>query len=68
MSEQRDALPLDTLVPLATELEPPVLHPLAGCARVVRKCICAGGEIPFYCPAHGRVENPNWPLLKWRDQ
>ena len=28
---------------------------------MVLKCICAGGKVPFYCPAHGRVENPNWP-------
>jgi hypothetical protein len=23
-----------------------------------------GAEVPFYCPVHGRLENPNWPLLK----
>ena len=23
-----------------------------------------GKEVPFYCPVHGRVRNPNWPLLK----
>jgi hypothetical protein len=31
---------------------------------MVLECICEGREIPFYCPAHGRVENPNWPLLE----
>jgi len=34
------------------------------------ECICAGREVPFYCPLHGWVENPSWPLLKrkcWRD-
>ena len=31
---------------------------------MVRKCSCPGTEVPFYCPVHGRVENPNWPLLK----
>jgi hypothetical protein len=29
-----------------------------------RECRCPGREVPFYCPAHGRVENPNWPMLK----
>jgi len=29
----------------------------------VRTCICAGSEVPFYCPRHGRVENPDWPPL-----
>ena len=28
------------------------------------KCICPGKQVPFYCPVHGGVENPNWPLLK----
>jgi hypothetical protein len=28
------------------------------------KCVCPGEEVPFYCPVHGRVGNPNWPLLK----
>jgi hypothetical protein len=27
-------------------------------------CICPGNHVPFYCPKHGCVENPNWPLLK----
>jgi hypothetical protein len=31
---------------------------------LARECKCPGAEVPFYCPAHGRVENPNWPLLK----
>ena len=30
------------------------------------KCICPGSKVPFYCPVHGRVENPNWPGLKLR--
>jgi hypothetical protein len=30
------------------------------------KCICPGNKVPFYCPVHGRVENPNWPGLKLR--
>jgi len=29
-----------------------------------RRCVCAGKEVPFYCPIHGAVENPEWPLLK----
>jgi hypothetical protein len=28
------------------------------------KCICPGNKVPFYCPVHGRVENPNWSGLK----
>jgi hypothetical protein len=28
------------------------------------KCICPGNRVPFYCPKHGSVENPDWPLLK----
>jgi hypothetical protein len=28
------------------------------------KCICPGNKVPFYCPVHGRVENPNWSELK----
>jgi hypothetical protein len=31
---------------------------------VKRECICPGNKVPFYCPVHGRVENPNWPPLK----
>ena len=31
---------------------------------MVLMCNCPGTEVPFYCPVHGRVENPNWPLLK----
>jgi hypothetical protein len=27
-------------------------------------CTCPGNEVPFDCPRHGAVENPNWPLLK----
>jgi hypothetical protein len=27
-------------------------------------CTCPGNVVPFYCRKHGRVENPNWPLLK----
>jgi hypothetical protein len=30
------------------------------------KCICPGNKVPFYCPIHGRVENPNWSELKLR--
>ena len=30
------------------------------------KCICPGNKVPFYCPVHGRVENPNWSGLKLR--
>jgi hypothetical protein len=30
------------------------------------KCICPGNKVPFYCPVHGRVENPNWPGLNVR--
>ena len=37
---------------------------LQNCEPMVVKCICPGGDVPFYCPAHGRVENPDWPLLK----
>lgn len=29
-----------------------------------KQCICPGKEVPFYCPVHGAVENPEWPLLK----
>src|SRR5215831_14757971 len=32
------------------------------------KCICPGNKVPFYCPVHGRVENPNWPPLKETDR
>jgi hypothetical protein len=28
------------------------------------ECICPGNKVPFYCPVHGRVENPNWSELK----
>jgi hypothetical protein len=28
------------------------------------RCVCPGNQVPFYCPVHGGVENPNWPLLK----
>ncbi len=28
-----------------------------------KRCICPGKEVPFYCPIHGAVENPDWPLL-----
>src|SRR5262249_44378860 len=28
------------------------------------RCVCPGNQVPFYCPAHGGVENRNWPLLK----
>ena len=40
-----------------------VEHSLPTSEPPVRKCICPGGKVPFYCSAHGRVENPNWPLL-----
>jgi len=40
-----------------------VEHSLPTSEPLVRKCICPGGKVPFYCPAHGRVENSNWPLL-----
>ena len=34
-----------------------------------RECICPGNKVPFYCPVHGRVENPNWPpLMKETDR
>jgi hypothetical protein len=67
MSEHHNALPLDPLGPLPIQLERhlrSVVHTLANNKRALRKCTCAGGEVPFYCRAHGRVENPNWPLLK----
>jgi hypothetical protein len=41
-----------------------VKHPLPNSKPMLPKCICPGGNVPFYCPVHGRVENPNWPLLK----
>ncbi len=28
-----------------------------------KRCICPGKEVPFSCPIHGAVENPDWPLL-----
>ena len=43
-----------------------VEHSLPDSEPTARKCICAGGTVPFYCPVHGRVENPNWHLLKPR--
>jgi len=36
---------------------------LSNSEPMVVKCTCPGREVPFYCAAHGRVENPNWPLL-----
>src|SRR5262249_10316647 len=30
---------------------------------MVLKCICPADKVSFYCPVHGRVENPNWRLL-----
>ena len=32
--------------------------------QMILECICSGGKVPFYCPKHGRVENPNWHLRK----
>jgi hypothetical protein len=37
---------------------------LPNCEPMVVKCICPGRDVPFYCPSHGRVENPNWPVLR----
>ena len=37
---------------------------LPNCEPMAVKCICPGKEVPFYCSRHGRVENPNWLLLK----
>ena len=41
----------------------PIQHSLASEKPAVLKCSCAGSEVPFYCPRHGRVENPDWPAL-----
>jgi hypothetical protein len=41
-----------------------VKHSLPNKKPTALKCICADFNVPFYCPVHGRVENPNWPLLK----
>jgi hypothetical protein len=41
-----------------------VKHSLPSKKPIVLKCVCAGFKVPFYCPVHARVENPNWPLLK----
>jgi hypothetical protein len=41
----------------------PNQHSLPLAKPAVLKCICAGSEVPFYCPRHGQVENPNWPPL-----
>ena len=64
MSEERD---LNTAATVLERRLRAVLHSLAPSEPRVRKCLCAGHEIPFYCPAHGRVENPNWPLLERRE-
>jgi hypothetical protein len=64
MSEERD---LNTAATALERRFRAILHSLAPSEPAARKCVCAGREIPFYCPAHGRVENPNWPLLERRE-
>ena len=51
--------PLSDWLPLGS-----VKRSSPNCEPMAVKCICLGEEVPFYCPMHGRVENPNWPLLK----
>ena len=51
--------PLSDWLPLES-----VKRSLSNRKSTVVKCVCPGEEVPFYCPVHGRVGNPNWPLLK----
>jgi hypothetical protein len=51
--------PLSDWLPLGS-----VKRSLPNCESTVVKCVCPGEKVPFYCPVHGRVGNPNWPLLK----
>ena len=55
----RPSTPLATVGPMDS-----VEVSLSSKKPMVRKCSCPGTEVPFCCPVHGRVENPNWPLLK----
>jgi hypothetical protein len=67
MSEQRLTLPpfLGSSTPSASAASVgSVQRSLPNSEPSVLKCICPGTKIPFYCPVHSRVENPNWPLLK----
>ena len=59
---QREAPSLDTISDCGAEGS--VEHSSSSKKPIVLKCSCLGTEVPFYCPVHGRVENPNWPLLK----
>jgi hypothetical protein len=59
----RPSTPLATMGPTGS-----VEHSLSNKKPMVLKCSCPGTEVPFYCPLHGRVENPNRPLLSgWSD-
>ena len=64
--DHRDSLTFwgpSTPVPSGERIDT-VKHSVPNKKPMAQNCVCAGFNVPFYCPVHGRVENPNWPLLK----